>query len=143
VVVPYAGGGPALISLISGETQLLFSETSSIIPHVKAGRLKVLAVSSLQPSALYPGVPAVAATVPGFDIVGITGIYAPIQTPSAMINQLNREVVRFLKSPDGTEKFLIKGDEVVGSTPAELAAKIKKTVPVYAKLIKDLNIKAQ
>ena len=143
VVVPYAGGGPALIGLVSGQSQLLFSETSSIIPHVKSGRLKVLAVSSLQPSTLYPGLPTVAASVPGFEIIGITGAYAPIKTPAAVINQRNRDIVRFLKSPEGTERFLVKGDEVVGSSPEELVAKIKSTVPKYAKLIKDLGIRVK
>ena len=140
-VVPYTGGGPALIGLLGGQAQLLFSETSTIVPHVKTGKVKVLAVSSLQSSTLYPGIPPVAATLPGFEIVGITGIYAPVKTPAAVINKLNREVVRYLKSPDGTEKFLAKGDEVIGSTPEELTAKIKSTVPKYAKLIKDTGIK--
>ena len=143
VVVPYAGGGPAIIGIVGGQVQLLFQSLSGVQPHIKAGRLKALAVTGLQPSALSPGLPTVAASVPGFEITGITGVYAPVKTPTAIINKLNREIVRFLKSPDGNEKFLLKGDDVVASSPQELVAKIKFEIAKYGKLIKDAGIRAE
>ena len=143
VVVPYTGGGPAIIAIVGGQVQLLFQSKSGVDPHIKAGRLKALAVTGAQPSPLNPGLPPVAATVPGFEISGITGIYAPAKTPAAIINQLNREIVRFLKSPEGTEKFTLKGDDIVGSSPQELVTKIKTEIAKYSKLIKDAGIKVE
>ena len=143
VVVPYAGGGPATIGVVGGQVHLLFQSLSGVQPHIKAGRLKALAVTGSKPSALSPGLPTVASAVPGFDVSGITGVYVPAKTPDAIINRLNREIVRFVKSPDGVEKFTTKGDDVVGSSPQELAAKIKHEIAKYAKLIKDAGIRAE
>jgi tripartite-type tricarboxylate transporter receptor subunit TctC len=140
LIVPYSGSGPALIGIIGGQVDLYFnSGLGNIQPHLKSGRLKMLAVSGAQPSALTPGVPTVAATVPGFDVSGVTGVYAPIKTPAAVINRLNREIVRYVKSPDGIEKFSAKGDDVVGSSPQEHAAKIAK----ISKLLKDTGIRPE
>ena len=119
------------------------SGLGNIQPHIKAGRLKILAVTGAQPSALTPGVPTVAATLPGFEFSGVTGIYAPLKTPAAVVNRLNREVVRYVKSPDGIEKFQFKGDDIVGSSPQELADRIKREIVKYSKLIKDAGIRVE
>jgi tripartite-type tricarboxylate transporter receptor subunit TctC len=143
LVVPYSGSGPALIGIIGSQVDLYFnSGLGNIQPHIKAGRLKILAVTAAQPSALTPGVPTVAATVPGFEISGVTGVYAPLKTPAAVINRLNREIVRYVKSPDGIEKFTFKGDDIVGSSPQEHVAKIKSEMAKISKLIKDTGIRA-
>ena len=144
LVVPYSGSGPALIGIVGGQVDLYFnSGLGNIQPHIKAGRLKILAVTAAQPSALTPGVPTVAATVPGFEISGVTGVYAPIKTPAAVINRLNREIVRYVKSPDGVEKFTFKGDDIVGSSPQEHVAKIKSEMAKISKLIRDTGIRAK
>ena len=143
-IIPYTGSGPALIGIAGGQVDFYFnSGLGNIQPHIKSGRLKILAVTGAQPSALTPGVPTVAATVPGFDISGVTGIYAPRKTPAAIINRLNREIVRYVKSPDGIEKFTLKGDDVVGSTPQELVARIKSEIAIFSKLIKDAGIRVE
>lgn len=142
LVVPYTGSGPAIIALIGGQVHLSFGGLSIVEAHIKAGRLKALAVTGAQPSALSPGVPTIAATLPGFEISGITGVYAPGKTPAAIISRLNREIVRYVKSPEGMEKFLLKGDDIVGSSPEELATKIKSEIAKYTKLIKDAGIRA-
>ena len=144
LIVPYNGSGAVLTGIIGGQVDLFFnSGLGVLLPLVKAGRIKILAVSGAQPSALSPGVPTVAATVPGFDVSGVTGVYAPIKTPAAVISRLNREIVRFVKSPEGTEKFTLKGDDVVGSTPQELAERIKSDIAKNTKLVKDAGIRIE
>ena len=144
LVVPYSGSGPAIIGTIGGEVGLYFnSGLGNIQPHVKAGRIKILAVTGSQPSALTPGVPTVAATVPGFEISGVTGVYAPRKTPAAVINKLNQEIVRYVKSPDGIEKFTLKGDDIVGSSPQEHVAKIKSEMAKISKLLKITGIRGE
>ena len=143
-IIPYTGSGPALIGIIGGQVDFYFnSGLGNIQPHIKSGRLKILAVTGAQPSALTPGVPTVAAAVPGFEVSGVTGIYAPRNTPTAVINKLNREIVRYVKSPEGIEKFTLKGDDVVGSSPQEHIAKIKSEIAKYTKLLKDTGIRAE
>jgi tripartite-type tricarboxylate transporter receptor subunit TctC len=142
VYVPFKGVGPALNALIAGEVQLMFSTAGSLVPHIKAGRLRALAVTSAQPSALTPGLPTVAASgVPGYESVSSLGILAPAQTPEPIINRLNQEVVRVLNQPDLKAKFLNSGIEVVASSPAQLAATMKSEMTVMGKVIKDAGIK--
>src|SRR6185436_13820114 len=111
--------------LLAGKVHMMMFSAASAMPHVKAGKLKALAVTSAQPSVLAPGVPTVAATLPGFETVQPMAIYAPAATPDAVIERLNSEVVRFLKSPGVEERLLDADMEVVASTPDELAAKVQ------------------
>ncbi|MBI3069132.1 MAG: tripartite tricarboxylate transporter substrate binding protein, partial [Betaproteobacteria bacterium] len=95
VRVPYKGSAQGLNDLIAGEVQLMFPTTASAMPHVKSDRLRALAVTSAEPSALAPGLPTVAASgVPGYEAVAMTGIWAPAKTPGAIIARLNQEIVR-------------------------------------------------
>ena len=96
--------------------QLVFLALSLVSPHIKSGRLRALAVTSAQPSALAPGLPTVAASgLPGFEIVGTDAIYAPAKTPVAVINQLNREIVRFLRTQRQKRNICCVGSEVIAS----------------------------
>lgn len=142
VRISYKGTGPALNDLIGGHVQLAFFPVAAVVAHVKSGRLKALAVTSAEPSALFPGLPTVAATVPGYESVTITGIFAPAKTPVVRINQLNQEIVRFLTKTDTKERFLAVGVEPVGSSPQELAARIKSEMAKMGKVIKDAGIRA-
>ena len=143
VDVFYKGTASRLGALISGEMQLGIFDASMVMPHVKSGRLKALAVTSAQPSALAPGLPTVAASgLPGFEATGMTGIWAPAKTPRPIINRLNQEVVRVLNLPDVKEKFFNAGVEVVGNSPEQFAAIIKSDTTKWFKLIKDVGIKA-
>ena len=141
--VPYKGISSALQALLSGEVQLTFGSIASVIPHVKSGRLRALAVTSAEPSALLPGLPPVAATVPGFSIVPVTGIWAPIKTPAAIITRLNQEILRYVRSPEAREKFLAAGIETVGNSPAEFDTIIKTEMALLGKVIKDAGIKGE
>ena len=122
VQIPYKGGVPAVTALISGEVQMTISDASLLMPHAKTGRLRALAITGAEPSAMVPGLPTVAASgLPGYESVSVTGIFAPAKTPVAIINRLNQEVVRFLRTPEAKAKF----DDIVGNSPEQFAAMIK------------------
>ena len=144
VRVAYRGGGPALMDLMAGQVQLMFSVTGSVAPHMKSGRLRALAVTSAQPTQLAPGLPTVAASgLPGFEAVSNAGIFAPAKTPKPIIDRLNQEIVRALAKPDVTEKFLGNGVEPVGSTPDQLEAAVKAEMVRMGKVIRDAGIREE
>ena len=143
VRVPYKGVGPALNALVAGEV-LSFTNPGAAAPHVKSGRLRALAVTSAQPSALIPGLPTVAASgLPGYEAVSIFGMFAPAKTPAAIINRLNLEIARHLKAPETRERFLSSGVETVGSSPEQLGTTIKAEMARMGKVIKDRGIRAE
>jgi tripartite-type tricarboxylate transporter receptor subunit TctC len=141
VHVPFKGTAPALASLVGGEVELCIIDASALAPLVKSGKLKALAVSSPQPSALYPGLPTMAATLPGYESVGMTVMFAPVKTPDAIITRLNTEVVRFATRPETKEKFLSMGTEAVGYSLGEFQAFIKAEIARWSKVIKEANVK--
>lgn len=143
VSIPYKGSGPALNDLIGGQVQLAFFPSAAAVPHIKSGRLKALAVTSLEPTALAPGLPPLAATVAGYEAVSITGVFAPARTPVTIVNRVNQEIARVLNQPDTKEKFFNAGVEVVGSSPAQFAAKLKSEMTRWGKVIKDAGIREQ
>jgi tripartite-type tricarboxylate transporter receptor subunit TctC len=142
VRVAYKSGAAAMTDVMSGEVQVMFPPTVSVVPHVKSGRLKALGVTSAQPTNLVPGIPTVAATgLPGFEAVTIAGIFAPAKTPRAIIDRLNQEIARALSSPEVRDKFLALGVEPVGGSPEQLEAAVKAEMATMGKLIKDLGIR--
>lgn len=143
VRIPYKGSALATNDLLSGRVQLSFYSPTSVIPHIKSGRLRALAVTSPQQSALLPGLPTVAESIPGYDASSTYGIFAPAKTPAAIINQLNQVTVRFLKTAEAKEKFLNVGSDAVGSSPRELADYIKMDLSRWSKVIKDGGIRAE
>ncbi|MBI2316206.1 MAG: tripartite tricarboxylate transporter substrate binding protein [Betaproteobacteria bacterium] len=144
VQVGYRSSGPATIDLMAGQVQLMFSVTGGVAQHVKTGRLKALAVSTAQPTALVPGVPTVAESgLPGFSIVSTAGMLAPANTPAAVINRLNQEFVRVLTKPELKERLFNLGVEAINSSPAEFAAFIKAEMAKMGKVIKDAGIRTE
>lgn len=144
VRIPYKGSGPALNAVIAGQVQLMFPSAGSVMQHVKAGRLRALAVTTAQPSALVPGLPTVAESgLPGYESVSPFGVFAPAKTPAAIIALLNRDIVRGLNDADIKSRFSNAGVETVGSTPAELAAMLKSEMAKWGKLIRDANIREE
>jgi tripartite-type tricarboxylate transporter receptor subunit TctC len=142
VMVPYKGTGPALTALIGGEVQLMFTTSVSVGSHVKTGRLRALAVTSEQPSALAPGLPTVSASgLPGYNSSSATGILAPAKTPTAIINRLNQEIVRVITSAEIKERFFNNASEIVGSSAEEFAETIKTDISKMGKVIKDAGIR--
>jgi tripartite-type tricarboxylate transporter receptor subunit TctC len=144
VRVAYKGGGPALTAILGGEVQVMFATSSGSGPHVSSGRLRALAVTSAQPSVLFPGLPTVAASgLPGYDAASIMCVFAPARTPTALINRLNQETVRILTRPDLKERFIRSGAEVVASSPEELAGAMKADMARMGKMIKAAGIRAE
>lgn len=143
VRIVYKGQGPAILALMSGEIQTSFAVAASVQPHLKSGKLRALAVSSAKPSALFPGLPTVAASLPGYEAVSPSGIFAPAKTPEAIINRLNQEIGKVLARTDVKEKFAVSGVEVVGGSPQEFAAKIKSEITYMGKVIKEAGIRDQ
>jgi len=141
VYIPYKGTGPALNDLIGGQVQLMFAVTASATPHVKSGQLRALAATSAQPSALAPNLPTIAATLPGYEVGTPYEMFVPPGTPAAIISRLNREVVRLLNQSDVKEKFLNAGTETVGSSPEELATKLKLDMARWGKVINDAGLR--
>ena len=144
VGVPYKGAGLALTSLMAGEVQVMFASATAVAPHIKSGRLNALAVTSAEPSALFPGLPTVAAAgLPGFEAGSRQGIWAPAKTPEAIVKRLNQEIVRFLTMPAVKERLLSMGIEAAPSSPEQFAAIIKSEMVRMGKVIKDAGIRVE
>ncbi len=143
VRINYKGAGPALTALLAGELQLMFPTAGAVTPHFKAGRVRALAVTSAEPTALFPGVPTVAAVLPGYESISIYGIFAPAKTPRTIIDKLNQEIVRFLNRTEVKEKFFIAGMEAVGSSPEQFAATVKSEMARMGKVIKEAGIRTE
>lgn len=143
VRIGYKGTGPALNDVISGQVKLIFATTTSASGHVKSGRLKALAITSAEPSALMPGVPTVAASgVPGYKSEAIYAVWAPARTPQPILKRLHQEIVSVLTTPQNRERFVFSGAEVVASTPEVLAAEIKAETTRLDKVFKSAGIRA-
>ena len=143
VRVGYKGTGPGVVGLLGGEVELMFPNAGSAMPHIRSGRLRALAVTTPQPSALVPGVPTLNATVPGYESSSPQGVFAPAKTPAALVDRLSREIERVLRKPELREKFFNLGGEVAASSPAEFAAKMKADIARITKLMRDANIRAE
>ncbi len=142
VHVPYKGLSPALNDLLSGQVQLMFSSTVAMLPQVRAGRLRPLAMTSAKRSAAMPEVPTVAESgAPGYETVSWYGVLAPAGTARTVIDRLNHEIVKAVRLPDVRERLMGEGAEAVGGTPAEFAAHIKRELARWAQVIKQAKIK--
>jgi tripartite-type tricarboxylate transporter receptor subunit TctC len=144
VHVPYKGGAQALVDVISGQIQILFGTLLLTGPHIKAGRLRVLAVTTPQ---RWPGTPELPtmqeAGVPGFVITQWYGMLAPAKTPQPVVMKLNKEIARLLHQPDVKEKLAADGADAVGNTPGEFGAHIKSEIAKYGKLVKQIGLKPE
>ncbi len=141
--IPYKSSAAALTALTGGHVKFMFATPGSAAPHVNAGRLRALAVTTRQPTALFPNLPTVAAAgYPGFECISTNGVLAPAGTPPMIINTLNREIVRILHMKQIKELFFNSGSEVIGSTPEEFASLIKSELAKWSKVIKASAIKA-
>ena len=135
--VPYKGGAPATQALLAGDTQFMFDNLANAMPHVKAGKLKALAVTTAQRSKLAPELPTMAeAGLPGFDITTWFGLLAPAGTPIDVIAKWNAEVTKILNAPDMRERLTAQGAEPAPMTPDQFAAFIQSEIPKYARIVK-------
>ncbi len=142
--VPYKGGGPAVISLLSGETALLFATIPSSIQHFKSGRLRPLGVSSLKRSVALPDIPSIAeAAVPGFEANEWNGALINSGAPRASIDRLYQSIAKSMAIPEVRERIIALGADPVGNTPEEFGAFIKREFGVWAKIIKEVGIRVE
>jgi tripartite-type tricarboxylate transporter receptor subunit TctC len=140
--VPYKGGGPALAELIGGQVSGLFSITLAAAPHVKADRLRALAVTSARRSAVLPDVPTVAESgYSGYEVTGWFGVLAPAATPRQIVERLHGQIVRSLRLPDVSDRLAGQGAEVVAGTPAQFAAHIRDETAKWAQVIRTAGIR--
>lgn len=140
VKVPYKSVPPALPDLISGQLSLMFLPAPVAMPHVKAARIKALAVTSAQRSAAYPGVPAVAETVAGFEANTWYGMMVPAGTPRATIGRLHRDITAVLKMPDVSDRLTGLGSKLVASTPEEFRTHIRNEIAKWGKVIRAAGV---
>lgn len=141
--INYKNPSQAVTDLISGQIQVLFYNVPTVMPHIQSGKLRALAVTSAQPTALAPKVPTLAqVALPGYEAVATFGLFGPAGLPPAVVATLNTEVVRLLARADVKERFIAAGSEGVGSTPEELGALMKGDVVRFGKLIAEAGLRA-
>ena len=140
--IQYKGSAPALNDLLGGRVELHFGTSGSTASHVSGGRLRALAVTSPQPSPVFPGVPTVAASgLAGYEYRNTYSLFAPAGASAALVGFLHKHVLKVLNTPEVKERFLRSGVEVVGSSPAELASIMKTETVTMGKLIRDAGIR--
>lgn len=143
VHVPFKGGGPALVAMISGEVQIMFATMPAAMPHVKSGKARAIAVTTAKRSQAMPELPTIAeAGVAGYEASTWYGLLAPAKTPKPVVDRLHTDTVKILAGP-ARQRLEVQGFEPVGGTPAEFGAYIKSEIVKWAKVIKDANIPAE
>jgi tripartite-type tricarboxylate transporter receptor subunit TctC len=144
VHVPYKGGAASITDLIAGQVQLVFSSAPSVVPHIRNGRLRALAVGSAKRTPALPDVPTVAESgVPGYEYTTWYGIFAPGKTPPPVIAKLNAEIVRMLAEPQMKQRFQSQGGDPTSSTPAALAAYMREETARWTRVIRTAGIKIE
>jgi len=144
VHVPYKGAAPALADLLGGQVQIMFSTMPPALPHVRDGKLRALAVTSLKRSPATPDLPTLdEAALPGFEANTWHGVVVPAGAQTAIVARLNREIVAILHLPDVVERLSNQGAEPVGSTPEEFAAYIRSETLKWAKVVRESGAKAE
>ena len=144
VHVPYKGIAPAMTDLMGGEVQLMFGTIVALVPHIQAGKLRALAVTSRQRSALLPEVPTLAESgLPDYQAGSWYGIEAPAGTPRAIIDRLNSAIVNALRQPEVAKRLALEGAEVIGSTPEEFGAHIKAELARVGNVVRAAGIRAE
>ncbi|HET7158581.1 MAG TPA: tripartite tricarboxylate transporter substrate binding protein, partial [Burkholderiales bacterium] len=144
VQVPFKGGAPGMVGLLSGQVQLYFATISTALPHVKSGKLRALAVTSAKRSVVAPELPTIAeAGVPGYEHASWVGLLAPSKTPAPVITKLHETSVKVVNMPEVKSLLLKEGLETVGDTPQEFSALIKREVSKWRQVVKAAGIKPQ
>ena len=143
VHIPYKGAVPALNDVLAGQDQLMFATSLSVLPHIQSGRLRALAVTTAKRMNAMPQLPTVAeAGVPGFEATTWHGIVVSSSTPPALVARINADTAKVLQLPVVRERFSALGAEIIGGTPGEFAAYIKKEIPKWTKVVKESGARA-
>ena len=135
-VVTFRGGGPAVISLISGEVDYGFTTAPSVMPHIKAGKARALAVTTPKRSSAFPDVPTINTYYPGFEADNWYAMFFPKGTPRPIVDRMNAEIKKALNNPEVKAFYPREALDAVASSPEELAALLKREIPKYAKVIR-------
>jgi len=142
--IPYKGGAPAVNAAVAGDVPIVVVDSAAAGAQIRAGRLRVLAVTSAERTPLVPDAPTVAESgVPGYDIAVWAGLFAPAGTPQPVVTRLYREAIRAMASPDTKEKLRGIGMDPGGLSPEQLSSMIKSDIAKYAAIVKAANIKAE
>jgi tripartite-type tricarboxylate transporter receptor subunit TctC len=141
VHVPYKGNVPAITDLLGGQTAMAFATMPTVLPHVRAGKLRPLAVLGTTRSPALPDVPTVAESVPGFEVSNWIGLFAPAGTPPAIVARINAEVQKIMRSPEIQKRLETEGAKFIPMSPEQFAAFQKAELGKWAKTIKEANIK--
>jgi len=141
--VPYRGAAPAITDMLGGQVQVIFDNMPSIIQHIRSGALRALAVTTLEPSALLPDVPTVAATVPGYEASALFGMGAPKNTPKEIIAKLNAEVNAILAEPDMKKRLVDLGGDPLIQTPEKFGADIVAETEKWKKVVEFAGLKVE
>ncbi|RPI47853.1 MAG: tripartite tricarboxylate transporter substrate binding protein [Betaproteobacteria bacterium] len=144
VHIPYKGAGPAMTEFLSGTFALYFGNVPSMIPYVRAGKFRPLAVTSLKRSTAAPDIPTVAESgVPGFEVTTWYGFAAQAKVPRAIVDKLNAEIVRVLNAPAMRDWLNLQGAIVIGNSPEQATAQVEREIAKWTKVIRAAGIKAQ
>jgi tripartite-type tricarboxylate transporter receptor subunit TctC len=140
--VPYKGGAPSVIGLMSGEVHMLFTSIPSVLAQIQAGRVKAIAVSTAKRSSALPNVPTVSeAGLPGYDASSWYGLFAPAGVPKPVLDVLSREIVKIMQVADVRERFATDGFDPVGSSPEEFSQFLRAEIAKWEKIVKTAGIK--
>ena len=139
--VPYKGGAPAVLDTVGNQTQVLFSAGTQTLPHVKSGKLRLIAVTEPKRSALLPDVPTVAETLPGYEMSVWYAAFGPAGMPRDLVSKLNAEINRALAVPEVRSRMEAMGVDVISSTPEQLTETLKRDTLRYTRVIHELGIK--
>lgn len=141
--VSYNGGGPAVVAVIGGEVQVAFANLLAVLPHVQAGKLRALGITSATRSSAAPNLPTIAESgLKGYDFTSWFGMLAPTGTPGDIVQKLNEEIVKVLKSPELKERFARDGADIIASDSQEFSAYLRSETTKWAKVIKEAGIRA-
>ncbi|MBI1991274.1 MAG: tripartite tricarboxylate transporter substrate binding protein [Betaproteobacteria bacterium] len=144
VHVPYKGNSPALTDTIGGQVEMIFSGVPALLPHIKSGRLRAIAIGSLKRFPALPDVPTIDASgLKGYEATTWFGLMAPAKTPKDIVARLNSEFGRILVSTEVHDRFMNEGIEPIGGTPEQFGAFIRDEIDKYAKVVKATNLRAQ
>ena len=141
--VPYKGAAPAFIDIFGGRIELMFANVVGALPHIKAGKLRAIAVSSAKRSTALPDIPSVGETIKGFDMTAWMGLFGAANTPKDIVTKMSGEVARIVQLPDVRARMLGQGAEPVGGTPQDLADLMARETALYAKIIKTSGIQPE
>ena len=142
--VPYRGAGPGIIDVVGGQVPYILSTTAGLMPHIRSGKLKAIAVTSPERSPLMPNVPTIAESgFPGYDMDTWIGMFVPRATPTAVVKQLHEATLAALKSPQVRERVESQAGRIIGGSPEQLDALVAEDIKRYTRLVRDFGIKAE